>query len=71
MFNLCASGVDGCGLEGRNVSTTIPGAGAHNQGKLGSGISLGDLHFVLWLYKLGLLVGVDIAVTTAFSMSLV
>ena len=71
LLSLCASRAGGCCLESCNASTAVPGPGGHNQGKLGSGISLGDLHLVLWLYKLELLVGVDVAMMMSFGISLV
>ena len=71
LFYLYASGVDGCGLEGFNKSTTMSETGAHLQGKLGSRILLGDLQLVLWLCKLELLVRVEIAVMIVLGMSFV
>ena len=68
MFNICVSGAGSCGLEGCNASTAIPRAGRYNQGKLGSGILLGNLHLVLWLCKLEPLIGVDLAMMKLFGV---
>lgn len=71
MFSLCASGVGGWGLEGRNAITAVARGGGHKQGKLSSGILLGDLYLVFQMCKLGLLVGVSIAMMIEIGESFV